>query len=101
MSENIYWAFSVAAVLIAALYFKVWPKPLNLAHARARPLVLHWVLRYGHSFVWLLLALFFIGKTGRLGQSPDFWQPIGLAAFCSYGVFLAACIYDRNKVRSS
>lgn len=100
MAENVYWAFSVGALLIAALYYQAWPKPLNPAHASARPLILRWVLRWGHSVVWLLLAVFFMGKTGRLGQPAEFWQPLGVAAFCSYGIFLAAYFYDRNRVQA-
>lgn len=99
MGENLYWAFSLGALLIAALYYTLWPKPLNSAHAAARPLILRWLLRWGHSVVWVLLALFFMGKTGRLGQPAEFWQLVGLSAFCSYGVFLAACFYDRNRLK--
>jgi bacteriorhodopsin len=99
MTENFYWAASVGAILVAAVYFQVWPKPASATHAAARPLFLRLILRWGHSVVWLLLALFFIGRTGRLGQPAEFWQPVGLSAFCMYGVFLLACYYDRNRLR--
>ncbi len=99
MAENFYWAASIGAILIAAIYYILWPKPLNAAHAGARPLILHLILRWGHSVVWLLLALFFVSKTGFLGQSAALWQPLGLSAFGLYGVFLGSCVYDRNRLR--
>ncbi len=101
MTENFYWAASLGAILMAVLYFKAWPKPINAAHAQARPLLLQWLMRFGHSLVWVLLAVFFIGKTGRLGQSAEFWQPVGMCAFFMYGIFLLACYYDRNRFRPS
>lgn len=101
MGENFYWASSVGALLIGVLYYWIWPKPANPAHAQARSVILRCVLRFGHSGVWLLLAVFFMGKTGRLGQSAEFWQSFGLSAFCLYGLFLLACFYDRKKVRGA
>lgn len=98
MGENLYWAFSLGALLIAALYYTLWPKPLNSAHAAARPIILRWLLRWGHSVVWVLLALFFMGKTGFWSGSMAIWQPFGIAALCLYGLFLLAIFIDRNYI---
>lgn len=101
MSANYYLAASAGAVMVAVLYYYLWPKPQSTAHANARPRYLFGVLRYAHSLVWVLLGIFFLGRSGYLASAPSHWDLLGLSALGVYALFLAACFYDRHYVRKN
>lgn len=87
-----FWIWSVVALAVAAVYWRVWPSPKPGQKRRGAWLAA--ILRGGHSLVWLLLAL-----ACGLFQLEQL-EPGILAARAALGVylvFLGAFVYDRNR----
>jgi hypothetical protein len=74
--------WGVVCLVIAVVYFLVWPKQVS---GSPRPAWAHLVLRYLHSFVWLLLAATcFLGGAGAATAA----QFLALLAGVCYAVFI-------------
>jgi hypothetical protein len=87
----LFWGLGCLAVAVA--YYQLWPQP-SPKRSRPRTGPQHFMLRYGHALVWLLLASgCFLAGAG--------WAPIGLAlAFAAlplYIVFLVMLVQDRQR----
>lgn len=82
------------ALAVAVLNYFFWPKPLA---GREREPWAHFILRWFHPLVWLLLAaaglLFGLGKNG-----PG--NLLALMALGLYAVFMVTLIWDRRKKTS-
>lgn len=78
-------AWSGLALLVAVLFAFVWPRRrVNAATSRSAYLILRW----SHSFVWLLLAAsLFVRATGILG-GPGTANILALMALVIYLVFM-------------
>ena len=87
----LFWGFGCLAVAVA--YYRLWPQP-SPKRSTPRTGFQHFVLRYGHTLVWLLLA------GGCFGAGAGF-VPFGLTlAFASlpvYIVFLVMLLQDRQR----
>jgi hypothetical protein len=85
----------VASLVIAVVYYFVWPKPVN--DINSRPFWRHVILRYFHSMVWVLLAISFLL---RLTVGDPLGVVLGdvmaMTAFVVYLVFLAIATIDKR-----
>ncbi len=86
----IYWFFVCLA--IAVLYFMYWPKP------KGKSKLAFLVLRYGHSAVWIFIALALLNYI--YGSSRALSDLFGYMAFGFYGLFLGMLLHDRWKHRN-
>jgi hypothetical protein len=87
----VFWGLGCLAV--AAAYYRLWPQP-SPKRTQPRTRFQHFVLRYGHALVWLLLASgCFLAGAG--------YVPFGLTlAFVSlpiYILFLVVLLQDRQR----
>jgi hypothetical protein len=83
-------------LVIAAVYFIVWPKPR--AAARRSP----WrqaILRYSHGLVWLFLALSCFVRAGALPGGLGLANGLALAALGCYALFMGAIAAERAGQR--
>ena len=83
----------IGCLAVAAAYYRLWPQP-SPKRTLPRTSRQHFILRYGHALVWLLLAAgCFLAGAG--------YAPIGLtlAAFSLpvYIVFLVMLVQDRQR----
>jgi hypothetical protein len=83
-----------ACLIVAAVYGVFWPHPKPGA---VRPLWRHIVLRWGHTAVWVVLAMSFFLRSldadGLVGQA----NVVALAGGVLYTVFIAAAFIDRAE----
>lgn len=87
-----FWIWGLLCVAVAAIYWRVWPRPAKGQRKRAAWLA--GVLRYGHSLVWLLLAL----ACGLFQFGAEVAGIVaGRAALITYLVFVGAFAYDRTR----
>lgn len=84
-----YVGWGTICLVIAALYFFVWPK----APGRNRPPLAHFIFRYFHSLVWLLLAAACFGRIFTAALTKIF----GLAALFTYLTFIGAVVLERRN----
>lgn len=87
----LFWGFGCLAVAVA--YYRLWPQP-SPKRQQQRTTFQHFVLRYGHALVWLLLAAgCFLAGAG--------YTSIGLAAaflaLPAYIMFLVMLVQDRQR----
>lgn len=90
-----YGIWAAASLVIAIIYYFVWPRPVN--NINSRPMWRHMVLRYFHSLVWLTMAISFLIRltvTSRTGEVLG--DVTALLAFAIYLVFLVTATYDRR-----
>lgn len=87
----VFWGLGCLAVAVA--YYRLWPQP-SPKRTQPRTRFQHFVLRYGHALVWLLLA------SGCFLAGADL-VTIGLSlAFVSlpvYILFLVILLQDRQR----
>lgn len=89
------WAFwGTLCILVATLYAAVWPRPRP---GTTRVGWHHLVLRWGHTVVWVLLALacFTRAFAPALESLADSFASL---AFFSYALFLTVFFLDRRQV---
>ncbi len=87
-----FWLWSVAALILAAVYWRVWPHPR--AGQKRREPWLAAILRGGHSLVWILLGLA-CALFGLDQLEPGILA--ARAALAVYLVFVGAFAFDRNR----
>ena len=86
--------WAAICLAIALIYYFVWPKPKQ--NGMERPCWAQFLLRYGHSAVWVLLGVVcLIWPTGGTGLA----QVLGLLALIVYGAFLVTMVWYRRKVK--
>jgi cobalamin synthase len=86
----IYWG--LFCLVIAAVYFVVWPKP-NPARPTPRSGTRHFILRYFHSLVWLLLAAAAFAAAFGIGSG---WL-LAILGLVAYLVFMVVFVRDRQE----
>lgn len=85
-----YW--SLICLGVAGLYAVVWPKPRTGAPVRS-PAV-HFILRWFHSLVWVLLA----GACQLWAAGQQAWAPrLASMALAVYLVFMLTMVLERGK----
>jgi hypothetical protein len=85
-------ALAGGCVVIAAIYAVVWPRPKGSVPL---PLWRHLLLRWGHSAVWLLLAMSFLARTAG-DTATAAANGIAISALALYVVFLVAAFAGRS-----
>lgn len=87
----LFWGLGCLAVTVA--YYQLWPQP-SPKRRLPRTAFQHFMLRYGHALVWLLLAggCFLAGA----GLAP-IGLTLALAALPVYIVFLVMLVQDRQR----
>jgi cytochrome b561 len=86
-----FWGIGCLAVAVA--YYRIWPVP-SPKRTQPRTPWQHFVLRYSHSLVWVLLAAgCFLAGTGY----ANFGLWLAAAALPLYIVFLVMLVQDRNR----
>lgn len=88
-----FWVLAIPCLGIATLYYFLWPKPKE---NQLRPLWVHFVLRWFHSLVWVLLA----GACLLWGAGSGLGNPISLLAGLVYLVFIGTMIFEKLKANS-
>jgi hypothetical protein len=86
----VFWGIGCLAVAVA--YYRIWPQP-SPKRSQPRTQWQHVVLRYFHSFVWVLLAAgcFLAGA----GYNIGLW--VAALALPIYILFLVMVVQDRNR----
>jgi hypothetical protein len=86
-----FWGIGCLAVAVA--YYRIWPVP-SPKRTQPRTAWQHFMLRYSHSLVWVLLAAgCFLSGAGYI--SVGLW--LAAAALPLYIVFLVMLVQDRNR----
>lgn len=52
-----WFVWGIVCLIIAAIYARIWPRPVDRAALRPYPRLQFFVLRWFHALVWVLLAL--------------------------------------------
>lgn len=89
-----FYFWSGFALVVAAVYFFVWPQPES---GRERAPWIHFILRWFHSLVWILLAA--AGLLFGLNY-PAPGNTLALLALGLYAVFMLSLVWDRGKQTS-
>lgn len=85
------WGFG--CLMIAAAYWSFWPQP-NAGRLTPRTPFTHFILRYGHALVWLLLAAgCFLAGFGLTALGII----LAAAAVPLYLLFLVMLLRDRSQ----
>ena len=79
------WVWSLPCTAFAVLYAVVWPA--STAATAPTPLI-HVILRWGHSAVWVLLALSFLVRSSTISRSSRIANVLAIAALPAYATFL-------------
>jgi hypothetical protein len=96
-----WFAAALIAFAVAIIYLRVWPRPVNAAHAQRRPFMLQWILRWAHSIVWWLLGLFCALHYVADQIPSSVFALMAWAALALYGIFMASVVYDRRLRREN
>ncbi len=87
-------AWAILCLAVAVAYYFKWPKPKPDRTGPPRSAVVHIILRWFHSAVWLLLALAcYLWASGPAAVA----NALALAALAVYVVFLATLLADRGR----
>ena len=83
---------SLLCLGVAGAYYFIWPKPKP---GQSRTPTRHWILRYGHSLVWVLLAIacFMWAADSHSG----FANILALAALGTYLLFMLTFVTSRKS----
>jgi hypothetical protein len=85
--------WALVSLAAAVFYFIKWPRPKADWHGPSRLAFVHFVLRWFHSAVWVLLGLAcFLWVGGPSGLA----SVLALAALVVYLIFLVTLIADRR-----
>lgn len=79
--------WAVLALIPAGLFYVFWPRP-----QKNSPTWMFWVLRGGHSVVWVLLALSCLGRAWQLGGVAQF---LSLLAGLTYAGFIFTIVQNK------
>jgi hypothetical protein len=86
--------WGVLCLAVAVAYFIKWPRPRPDRVSPPRPALVHIILRWFHSAVWLLLALAcFLWASGPSAAATA----LAVAALIVYLIFLATLLADRAR----
>lgn len=83
-----------ACLLVAAIYVVYWPRPKG---GVALPLWRQLVLRWGHSAVWVILALSFLLRTAESETVAAQANALALAGGLLYVAFMAVTFSERRR----
>jgi hypothetical protein len=83
-------------LIIAAVYFIIWPRPKITSPAPGRPLWRQLARRYGHGLVWIFLALSCFARGGSLPGGQSLANGLALAALGCYALFIFAVTTGRT-----
>jgi hypothetical protein len=78
--------WGLISLALAAVWAYVWPAERALGAVGLRLLLVRW----GHSLVWLLLALMCFLRGSRVAAIAGWGNAAGLASLVAYLAFLAA-----------
>lgn len=85
--------WGLGCLVVAAAYYRLWPQP-SPKRSLPRTSFQHFVLRYGHMLVWLLLAAgCFLAGAGY----ASIGLTLAFAALPVYIVFLVMLVQDRQR----
>ncbi len=82
---------SLVCLGIAAAYYFIWPKPKA---GQSRTPTQHVIVRYGHSLVWVLLAVACLLWAGD--SQSGLASLLGLAALGTYVLFMITLFASRK-----
>ncbi len=86
------YVFGILCLVLALSYGVQWPKAVG----RERPFLTHLIIRWGHSLVWLLLAiacfLWYVGSN-PLGNQ------LAANAMILYIIFIIVLLRDRRMAK--
>lgn len=86
--------WALVCLAVAVFYYLKWPRPRPERTGPARTALVHYILRLGHSLVWLLLAAAcYVWASG----SPGVASGLAAMALVIYVVFLGTLLADRSK----
>jgi len=86
--------WGILCLAVAVAYLFKWPKPKPGSTGPPRTALVHIIVRWFHSVVWLLLALAcFLWASGP----STIANALALAALIVYLIFLATLISDRGR----
>jgi hypothetical protein len=86
---------TILCIAVAAIYVFFWPRPGH-DRPRPRPLIVHLVLRWLHSVVWLLFALAGLSWTVEARTLAGY---LSVVALFLYLVFVTTLVLDRRAGR--
>jgi len=86
--------WGIVCLALTVFYFFKWPSPKPDRAGPPRSALVHIILRWFHSAVWLLLALAcFLWASGPSTAA----NAIAVAALIVYLIFLGTLIFDRAR----
>ena len=86
--------WGILCLAVAVAYFFKWPKPKPDRTGPPRNTLVHIILRWFHSVVWLLLGLAcFLWASGPSSAA----NAVAVAALIVYAVFLVTLLRDRAR----
>lgn len=88
--------WGVVCLGVAILYFFLWPRPKTGTPERSA--TQHFILRWGHSLVWLLMAA---ACYVAAGGNPRPARLIGWSAMIAYIVFMATLALESFAAKRS
>lgn len=79
------WVWAIPCAALAGLYAVVWPSSAAPTDTRS---LTFFILRWGHSTTWVLLALSFLIRSSPSPRSRTIATPVAGAALLIYVLFL-------------
>ena len=87
-------AWGLLSLVAAVACFFNWPEPKSGRRGPPRSSVVHFILRWFHSVVWLLLALAcFLWASGPSAAAAG----LAIASLIVYVVFVVTLLRDRGR----
>ena len=91
--------WGIVCLVLGTVYLVIWPRPRTTARPVRRPAWRHFILRWFHALVWLLLALACFIQAGWLPGGPIIATAIALLSLPAYAIFVATLLLERRIQR--